>query len=85
MQEPKLRVVTPTTTDRKVRFVQMHDAFAPLQMGSHSATTLSTEGAKAMEELVETEKGVLVRHKTREFLVPYANISFFEYDTNTQK
>lgn len=64
---------------RMVRYVQMHDAFTPLQMAP--IMSLGKEGAKAMEILEERPHGVYVKHpKGREFIVPYGNISFYELD-----
>ena len=64
---------------RKVIYVQMHDAFTPLQMAP--ILSLSMSGAKAMAEMYEMPHGIFVKHKGgREFLVPYGNIAFHEYD-----
>jgi hypothetical protein len=66
---------------RKVRFVQMHDAFTPLQMAP--IMSLSTFGEKAMATLVESWNGIHVIHpKGREFIVPYGNISFYELEND---
>jgi len=63
----------------KVSFVQMHDAFTPLQMAP--IMSLGTQGAKAMESLTESWNGIKVTHpKGRKFVVPYGNISFYELD-----
>ena len=63
---------------RKVKFVQMHDAFTPLQMAP--IMSLSTIGAKAMDILEEREKGIYVEVKGRKFVVPFANIAFYELE-----
>lgn len=62
---------------RSVRFVQLHDAFTPLQMAP--IMSLSVEGTKAMQTLEEGLNGIEVTHKQgRKFVVPYGNISFYE-------
>ena len=63
---------------RKARFVQVHDAFTPLQLAP--IMSLSTIGTKACEKLVLAEKGVHAVYRGREFLVPYGNVSFLEFE-----
>lgn len=64
---------------RKVSFVQMHDAFTPLQMAP--IMSLSSYGAKAMKYLTEGQRGIEVEHGSgRKFVVPYGNISFYELE-----
>jgi hypothetical protein len=68
----------PAPEAKKVRFVQMHDAFTPLQMAP--IMSLGIEGAKKVDLLEERTMGVYVETKGRSFLVPFGNISFLEYD-----
>lgn len=74
------KVTTEATPSFKpVRFVQMHDAFTPLMLAP--IMSLSKEGGKAMVKLEERGHGIFVEHPTgRTFLVPYGNISFYEYE-----
>lgn len=69
---------------RKVRFVQMHDALTPVSPGQAPLApmmSLGTIGDKKMKSLEEHERGIYVKHPSgREFLVPYGNIAFYEYD-----
>lgn len=66
---------------KHVRFVQMHDAFTPLQMAP--IMSLSVEGARACKTLHETWNGIYVevvdKGKTRSFTVPFGNVSFYEH------
>ena len=65
---------------RKVFYVQIHDAFTPLRMAP--VLSLGMTGNNAMALMEERPQGIFVRHKTgREFIVPYGNISFYEYPT----
>lgn len=65
---------------RKVKYVKVHDAFTPLNMNSVSLTSLSTEGPKAATSITEGETGVEVTLFERKFVIPYANIAFFEVE-----
>ena len=68
---------------RKVSFVQMHDAFTPLQMAP--LLSLGMKGDKAMASMVELDHGVDVTHKNgRKFVVPYANIAFYELEDESK-
>lgn len=68
----------PVQKYAQVRFVQMHDPFTPLQLAP--IMSLAREGSKAMVSLEEREIGIFVKHPTgRTFMVPYGNISFYEY------
>lgn len=64
---------------RNVVYVQLHDAFTPLQMAP--VLSLSTKGDKAMASMVELPHGIEVIHKNgRQFVAPYANIAFYEVE-----
>jgi hypothetical protein len=78
MDEDKKSPGRPTSPKfSKVEFVQMHDAFTPLQLPS--IMTLGMKGAKAMSLLEERPHGIYVEHPSgRKFIVPYGNISFYE-------
>lgn len=62
---------------RKVRYAKVHDAFAPLR--EKSFLSLSNEQPYNME-LLEGETGIEVCLKGRSYVVPYANISFYEVE-----
>lgn len=76
-----------TTTFRHVKYIQVHDSFTPLQMAP--MMSLSMSGHNPMLEMVERPHGIYVRcmgkvkdvMTEREFLVPYGNISHYEYVT----
>jgi len=69
----------PGFKGRAVKFVQMHDAFTPLQMAP--IMSLGMTGEKAMKLMEIMEAGVFVVHKSgREFVVPFGNISFLELE-----
>ena len=82
-------VKTPTTGFRNVYYVQIHDAFSPLQMAPLSS--LSMIGHNPMIEMIERPNGIYVRCMgkvkkgegyvtgEREFVIPYGNISHYEY------
>jgi hypothetical protein len=76
---PPKQESTAEPAGRAVRFVQMHDAFTPLQMAP--IMSLSVEGTKKVDRLERVPEGVEVTLKGREFLVPLGNISFLEYQT----
>lgn len=64
---------------RAVKYVQLHDAFTPLQLAP--IMSLGTAGSKAMKGLEERANGIAVDHPSgRQFVVPYGNISFYELD-----
>jgi hypothetical protein len=65
-------------TPVKVRYVQMHDAFTPLQMAP--IMSLSTMGDKAVQVLQLSFHGVYVERAGRKFIVPFGNISFLELE-----
>lgn len=93
MTDFKTKSDTPQkqTTFRNVWYVQVHDSFSPLQMPPLSS--LSMIGHNPMIEMMERPNGIYVRCMgkikkgdkfeigEREFIVPYGNISHYEYDT----
>jgi hypothetical protein len=78
-----------TTGFRDVWYVQIHDAFSPLQMAPLSS--LSMIGHNPCIEMVERPNGIFVRTMgkmkdqkdlvERQFTIPYGNISHYEYVT----
>jgi hypothetical protein len=74
---PKLEAVAHEKPPVKVRFVQMHDAFTPLQMAPVGSLMI---GYKDVEMLEQHDVGIFVTMKGRRFIVPFGNISFFELE-----
>lgn len=83
---------TTTTGFRNVHHVQVHDSFTPIRMAP--MMSLSMVGHTPMLEMIERPNGIYVRCMgkstreaigvsadmvEREFLVPYGNISHYEY------
>jgi hypothetical protein len=67
------------TKKRKAIYVQLHDAFTPLQMAP--VLSLGMKGEKAMKSMIELDHGIDVTHKSgRRFVVPFANIAFYEIE-----
>lgn len=67
---------------QKFSYVQLHDALtAP---GFVASQSLSLKGHKKWDSLVKTENGVDATSGNRKFFVPFANISFAEYDEDKQ-
>lgn len=71
---------TTTSKYRRIKYAQCHVGFAP--HGLESGLSLTMMGPKAMELIEERPNGVYAMHKKgREFLIPYSNIQYLEYES----
>lgn len=79
-KEYKATIATQATSKwRAVRYVQIHAAFAPLQ--GKSTFSWATFGNDPMTIIEERPNGIYGEMKDgRQFLIPYGNISFVEYE-----